>query len=76
MSISTDGLHWQPLKPSKEPFSLYWTGEKLFKYGRGDLEFVFPPTGVRFFKIQLTGEDPAFFWSIHEIEVYGNPERS
>ncbi|MBA4393383.1 MAG: hypothetical protein C0407_07505 [Desulfobacca sp.] len=66
---STDGLTWSPLEPLISPVSLHWTGETLLK-GGVDLDFILPPTPMRFFKIIQTGKDDVFYWSIHEIELY------
>ena len=34
------------------------------------LDFPFPPVTARFLRIVQTGEDPFYFWSIHELSVW------
>jgi 4-amino-4-deoxy-L-arabinose transferase-like glycosyltransferase len=73
---SEDGKTWSPLNPLLSPVWLHWTGETLLK-GGVDLDFIFPPTPMRFLKIVQTGKDEVFYWSIHELELYqieGNPK--
>jgi len=66
---SMDGQTWSSLEPLLSPVSLYWTGETLLK-GGADLDFILPPTPMRFLKITQTGKDKVFYWSIHELELY------
>ncbi len=67
---STDGKTWTSLNPILSPVSLHWTGETLLKGNGPDLDFIFPPTSMRFLRIVQTGEDKTYYWSIHEIELY------
>ena len=66
---SEDSETWSPLNTVISPVSLHWTGETLLM-GGADLDFIFPPTPIRYLKIVQTGKDDIYYWSIHEIELY------
>ncbi len=67
--FSLDGLHWEKAVPLNNP--VYWTGEKLFKdYSSGETDLVFRETPARFVEILQTGQDPVYYWSIHELELF------
>ena len=67
--FSLDGLHWEKAVPLNSP--VYWTGEKLFKdYNSGETDLVFRETPARFVEILQTGQDPVYYWSIHEMELF------
>jgi hypothetical protein len=67
--FSLDGLRWEKAVPLNCP--VYWTGEKLFKdYRSGETDLVFRETPARFVEILQTGEDPVYYWSIHELELF------
>jgi hypothetical protein len=53
------------------PGLLNWTGETLLE-GTADLDFIFSATPLRYLQITQTGRDSEFYWSIHELELYGN----
>ncbi len=68
--FSLDGLHWEKAVPLNSP--VYWSGEKLFKdYNSGETDLVFRETPARFVEILQTGQDPIYYWSIHEMELFG-----
>jgi 4-amino-4-deoxy-L-arabinose transferase-like glycosyltransferase len=67
---SAEGQNWTSLDSIMSPASLHWTGETLLKGGQ-DLDFAFPTTSMRFLKIINTGQDNVYYWSIHEVEIYG-----
>ncbi len=67
---STDGRTWTSLNATMSPHILHWTGETLLK-GSEDLDVTFPPAPMRYLKIIQTGRDAVYYWSIHEVEVYG-----
>jgi 4-amino-4-deoxy-L-arabinose transferase-like glycosyltransferase len=74
ISYSVDNRTWFPLNPIMSPVLLRWTGETLLK-GSADLDFVFPPTPMGHIRITQTGKDEVYYWSIHEIELYGRSNR-
>jgi 4-amino-4-deoxy-L-arabinose transferase-like glycosyltransferase len=67
--FSLDGLRWEKAVPLNVP--VYWSGEKLFKDQRsGETDLVFRETPARFVEILQTGQDPVYYWSIHELELF------
>lgn len=72
MYYSEDGIHWSPVQGQRRPLVLRWTGETLLPVG-GDGEIRFPPVLMRYLKLVQTGEDPVYYWSIHEIELFRPP---
>lgn len=66
---SADGQTWTLLNSTMSPVSLYWTGETLLKDSQ-DLDFIFPPTPMRYLQIVNTGKEEVYFWSIHELEIF------
>jgi 4-amino-4-deoxy-L-arabinose transferase-like glycosyltransferase len=66
---SADGQTWTSLDSIMSPISLHWTGETLLKGGQ-DLDFALPSTSMRYLKINNTGQDDVYYWSIHELEIY------
>jgi hypothetical protein len=70
---SIDGRAWISLNEILSPVTLHWTGETLLK-GNPDLDFILPPTTMRFLKIIQTGRDETYYWSIHEIKIYRRGE--
>ncbi|MEW6185718.1 MAG: discoidin domain-containing protein, partial [Thermodesulfobacteriota bacterium] len=73
--FSMDGRQWELLNPKMTPVLLNWTGETLLE-GSGDLDFIFPAVAMRYLKITQTGQDPEYYWSIHELELYRNGNKS
>jgi 4-amino-4-deoxy-L-arabinose transferase-like glycosyltransferase len=69
--LSIDGQHWELMNPRMTSVLLNWTGETLLE-GTADLDLIFSATPLRYLKITQTGRDPEFYWSIHELELYGN----
>jgi len=62
VEVSSNGMTWdKPISPG---------------IGHGPItDIVFAPTKVKFIKITQTGSSPHFFWSIHELQVYGTGEK-
>jgi len=69
--FSLDGFRWEKAVPLNTP--VYWTGEKLFKdYSSGETDLVFRETPARFVEILQTGQNPVYYWSIHELELFAS----
>jgi hypothetical protein len=74
--FSLDGRHWREVRPLQP--SLYWGGETLLREGsNGGGDFMIPETPARYIEFRQNGQDPTYYWSIHEIELYqsGNPQQ-
>jgi hypothetical protein len=67
---SADGQTWTSLNSILSLVSLHWTGETILK-GDPNLDFTFPSTSMRYLQIVNSGKDEVYFWSIHEVEIYG-----
>jgi hypothetical protein len=67
--FSLDGLRWQEVRPLQP--SLVWDGETLVREGsNGGSDFMIPETPTRYIEFRQNGQDPTYYWSIHEIELY------
>lgn len=64
---SLDGDSWQEIKTTAES-GLYWTGETLLKMTR--TRFFFSPVQLRYLRLVQEGQDPVYYWSIHELELF------
>ncbi len=71
LSGSRDGLTFQEI-PAAPLCYFYFSGLDLFKAGAGKEKttYRFPPREIRFLRLTQNGNDPAYYWSIHELEVY------
>ena len=70
IAVSQNGENWKNVNYFHSgPY--YWTGFTLLKMGhsQGKIEIGFPSISARYIKIIQTGYDPAYYWSIHELEV-------
>ncbi|MEW6186934.1 MAG: discoidin domain-containing protein, partial [Thermodesulfobacteriota bacterium] len=69
--ISSDGKKWQEMETP--PHSEYaFAQNRLVKR----TVFRLPPTEVRFLRIQQTEHDPDYWWSIHELEIFGEQKQA
>ena len=68
--FSKDGRTWQRAE-AEWVADLYWAGTRLFKMRGERLLYLFSPTAVRYLKLVQKGVDDTYYWSIHEIELYG-----
>ncbi|MBA4393953.1 MAG: hypothetical protein C0407_10410, partial [Desulfobacca sp.] len=64
---SLDGNSWEEIKTTAES-GLYWTGETLLKMT--GTRFFFSPLQLRYLKLLQDGQDPVYYWSIHELELF------
>ena len=70
ITVSLDGENWENVNYFHSgPY--YWAGFTLLKMGhsQGRIELGFPPILARYIKMIKTGYNPAYYWSIHELEV-------
>ncbi len=63
---SPDGRHWQEIKTSPHIYYAYGDNQIYKK-----MDYFFSPTPIRHLKLVQMGKDPVYYWSIHEIEVFG-----
>jgi len=68
--FSRDGLTWQQAE-AEWVSDLYWAGTRLFKMRGERLLYLFSPRALRYLKLVQEGGDNTHYWSIHEIELYG-----
>ena len=70
--VSPDGKRWRNVE-TQWVSDLYWAGNRLFNK-RGDrLTYFFQPVFCRYLKLEQGGSDPTYYWSIHEIDLFGPP---
>ena len=70
--VSADGKRWRNVE-TQWLSDLYWAGNRLFNK-RGDrLTYFFQPVSCRYLKLEQGGSDPIYYWSIHEIDLFGPP---
>jgi hypothetical protein len=65
--VSTDGKTWETVARQEKtvlPIRAFLRPKDL------GLEVEFAPRGVRYIRITNTAEEPIYYWSIYEIEVY------
>jgi hypothetical protein len=65
--ISTDGVHWEKVAGQEKtilPILAFLNPRDL------SLDIALGSKEARFIRITDTGEDPTYYWSIHEIEVF------
>jgi hypothetical protein len=66
---SLDGRSWQEIKATAQT-ELYWTGETLLKMIGEKTSYSFPPVYLRYLRLLQEGQDPVFYWSIHELKLF------
>lgn len=67
---SRDGTAWSEIKTDWTS-EFYWAGNVLLKM-RGDrINYFFNPVDLKFLKLIQEGTDPKYYWSIHELTIYG-----
>jgi len=72
--VSPDGKSWRNVE-TQWVSDLYWAGNRLFNK-RGDrLTYFFQPVSCRYLRLEQGGSDPVYYWSIHEIDLFGPPAR-
>jgi hypothetical protein len=65
--ISTDGVRWEKVAGQEKtilPILAFLNPRDL------SLDIALGSKEARFIRITDTGEDPTYYWSIHEIEVF------
>ena len=71
--MSDDGERWDPVSAAVTmPGPLYWSGTHALRGGVERVLLRFPGRTARFVRLEQTGRDPKYGWSIHEIHVYGH----
>ena len=70
--VSPDGRDWQEV-PTRIVPDLYWAGTRIFQMRADRLVYRFDPAVCRYLKLRQMGSDRTYFWSIHEINLYGPP---
>lgn len=71
--VSTDGTNWREIE-TQWVSDLYWAGNRFFNK-RGDrITYFFAPVFCRYVRLEQQGSDPTYYWSIHELDLYGPPE--
>ncbi|RPH85148.1 MAG: discoidin domain-containing protein [Desulfobacteraceae bacterium] len=70
--VSPDGKDWRNVET--QWFSdLYWAGNRLFNKRGNRLTYFFQPVSCRYLKLEQRGSDSTYYWSIHEIDLFGPP---
>jgi hypothetical protein len=71
--VSADGESW--LEPQTHwSAELYWAGNRLFQMRGDQVVYTFPSLPCRYLKLEQRGDDPTYYWSIHELElIAGQP---
>jgi hypothetical protein len=67
---SRDGKTWEEID-SDWTSDFYWAGNVLLKMRGERITYFFNPIEVRFLKLLQEGSDPNYYWSIHELTIYG-----
>jgi 4-amino-4-deoxy-L-arabinose transferase-like glycosyltransferase len=72
--FSRDGRLWSEAALVYE--TLYWDGDGLLKYQLpGETDVIFREVQTRFVEIRQTETHPIFYWSLHELELFGPEQR-
>lgn len=68
---SLDGRSWKELKTTAGS-GLYWTGDPLLILKKNDekTDYCFSPVYLRYLKLVQEGQDPVYWWSIHELRLF------
>ena len=72
--VSADGKNWRNVE-TQWLSDLYWAGNRLFNKLGDRLTYFFQPVSCRYLKLKQKGSDPVYYWSIHEINLFGSPAR-
>jgi F5/8 type C domain len=76
VAVSDDGERWEPVSVAITAVGpLYWTGTHALRGGLERMVLRFPARTTRFVRLEQTGHDPLFAWSMHEIRAY-RPDQS
>jgi hypothetical protein len=67
---SRDGKSWSEIRTDWTS-DFYWAGNVLLKMRGERIKYFFDPVEVRFLRLLQEGSDPKYYWSIHELTVYG-----
>ena len=67
---SRDGKAWSEIETDWTS-DFYWAGNVLLRMRGERIDYLFDPVEVRFLKLLQEGSDPKYFWSVHELTVYG-----
>jgi hypothetical protein len=66
-----DGTAWRPLAAeARREGPLRWGGVTVVHDGVTAVRLDFPPATLRALRLVLTGGDPVYDWSVHELTVY------
>lgn len=63
---SPDGKHWQAIQATSHTYYAF-VENQIYK----KTYHFFPPVKIRTLKLVQEGRDPVYWWSIYEIEVFG-----
>jgi F5/8 type C domain len=70
--VSSEGTNWRKIE-TRWVSDLYWAGNRFFNK-RGDrITYYFTPVDCRYVRLEQLGSDPAYYWSIHELDLFGPP---
>jgi 4-amino-4-deoxy-L-arabinose transferase-like glycosyltransferase len=67
---SRDGKTWGEIE-TEWTSDFHWAGNVLLRMRGERIDYFFNPVEVRFLKLLQEGSDPKYYWSIHELTVYG-----
>jgi hypothetical protein len=67
---SRDGTTWSEIETDWTS-DFYWAGNVLLRMRGERITYNFDPVEARFLKLLQEGSDPRYYWSIHELTVYG-----
>jgi hypothetical protein len=67
---SQDAEVWREIETDWSS-DFYWAGNVLLKMRGQRVDYFFDPRELRFLRLMQEGSDPRYFWSIHELQVYG-----
>jgi hypothetical protein len=79
IALSPDGRRWETTADVGDvPWGLDWAGGQPRMAPRGRVVSAFAPRPVRYVRIEETGRDPNWWWTVGELFVYGpgQPETS
>jgi hypothetical protein len=70
--VSPDGKRWRNVE-TQWLSDLYWAGNRLFNKRGNRFTYYFTPVSGRYLRLEQRGSDPTYYWSIHEIDLFGPP---
>jgi hypothetical protein len=68
--VSPDGKKWRAIE-TQWLSDLYWAGNRIFNKLGNRLTYFFQPVSCRYVRLEQVGSDPVYYWSIHEIHLFG-----